>query len=316
MQIKNKLILFVCIALLLSVLYVSFTLGGSLSQYILEKRAIKLIAIILVSSSIAFSSVLFQTITANKILTPAIMGFESVYLFIQTVIVFIYGDKTFKVLSNNENFGISIFFMMLFALGIYFLIFKKEKNNIYFLLLVGLVMGTLLSSLSSFMQLVIDPDEFSIVENKMFASFNNINTNLLGFAFGVAVLGFVWGFRKIKYLDAIALGKDIAVNLGVDHNAVVRKYLFIIAILVSVSTALVGPMTFLGILVTNLTYELFKTYKHSILIPACCLVSCIVVLIGQFLVEHLFNLSTTISIIINFIGGVYFIYLLLKMNKK
>lgn len=316
MQLKNKMILFVCITAILSAVYVFFTTGYTLSDYILEKRTVKLIAILVVSSCIAFSSLLFQTITANKILTPAIMGFESVYLFIQTVIVFMYGDKTFQVLTGNENFGISIFFMMLFSLGIYFLIFKQEKNNIYFLLLVGLILGTLLSSLSSFMQLVIDPDEFSIVENKMFASFNKVNTNLLALAIVVAVLGFGWGFRKIKQLDAIALGKDIAINLGVNYNSVVRKYLFIIAILVSVSTALVGPMTFLGILVTNLTYELFKTYKHSILIPACCLVSCITVLIGQFLVEHLFNFSTTISIIINFIGGVYFIYLLLKMNKK
>lgn len=315
MQIKNKMILFVCITLILSAMYVFFTLDGGLSHYILEKRSIKLLAIVVVASCIAFSSVLFQTITANKILTPAIMGFESVYLFIQTVIVFMYGDKTFKVLTNNENFVISILFMMLFALGIYFLIFKKEKNNIYFLLLVGLILGTLLNSLSSFMQLVIDPDEFSIVENKMFASFTNLNTNLLVFAIIICILGFVWGFRKIKYLDAIALGKDIAINLGVDYNAVVRKYLFIIALLVSVSTALVGPMTFLGILVTNLTYELFKTYKHSILIPACCLVSTIAVISGQFLVEHLFNYSTTISIIINFVGGVYFIYLLLKINK-
>lgn len=316
MVLRNKMILFLVITAILSAVYVFFTTGYTLSDYILEKRTIKLIAILVVSSCIAFSSLLFQTITANKILTPAIMGFESVYLFIQTVIVFMYGDKTFQVLTGNENFGISIFFMMLFSLGIYFLIFKQEKNNIYFLLLVGLVLGTLLSSLSSFMQLVIDPDEYSIVENKMFASFNKINTNLLLLAILVAISGFAWGFRKIKHLDTIALGKDIAINLGVDYNKVVRKYLFIIAILVSVSTALVGPMTFLGILVTNLTYELFKTYKHAILIPACCLVSCIVVLIGQFLVEHLFNYSTTISIIINFIGGVYFIYLLLKINKK
>lgn len=185
----------------------------------------------------------------------------------------------------------------------------------YFLLLIGLVLGTLFSTISSFLQLIIDPNEFLIIEGQMFASFNRINTDLFWYALGLLILSFIIGFRKIKHLDLIALGRENAINLGLNYNKSIKMYLFIIAVLVSVSTALVGPMTFLGILVTNLTYELFKTYKHSILIPACCLVSCIAILGGQFIVERLFNFNTTISIIINFIGGIYFMFLLLKAKK-
>lgn len=185
----------------------------------------------------------------------------------------------------------------------------------YFLLLIGLVLGTLFGTVSSFLQLVIDPNEFLIIEGQMFASFNKINTDLFWYALAFMILSFIIGFRQIKNLDVIALGKEAAVNLGLDYDKTVKLYLFIIAVLVAVSTALVGPMTFLGILVTNLTYELFKTYKHSILIPACCLVSCIAVLGGQFIVEQVFNFNTTISIIINFVGGIYFMFLLLKAKK-
>lgn len=185
----------------------------------------------------------------------------------------------------------------------------------YFLLLIGLVLGTLFGTISSFLQLVIDPNEYLIIEGQMFASFNKINSDLFWYALVVMAGSFLVGFRKIRRLDLIALGRENAINLGLNYNKSVRNYLFLIALLVAVSTALVGPMTFLGILVTNLTYELFKTYRHAILIPACCLVSCIAVVGGQFLVERVFAFNTTISIIINFIGGIYFMFLLLKAKK-
>lgn len=314
MSIPNKIFTLVLITLILSGLFLFYKLPDNW-EYALERRGYKVASILIVSCCIAYSSLVFQTLTNNKILTPSIMGFEAVYLLFQTLIVFVYGDKTFQVIKNSDNFFISIGLMMLFAFLLFILIFKRGKSNMYFLLLIGLVLGTLFGTVSSFLQFVIDPNEFLIIEGQMFASFNKINTDLFWYALVFMILSFIIGFRQIKNLDIIALGKETAVNLGLDYDKTVKLYLFIIAVLVAVSTALVGPMTFLGILVTNLTYELFKTYKHSILIPACCLVSCIAVLGGQFIVEQVFNFNTTISIIINFVGGIYFMFLLLKAKK-
>jgi len=314
MHTKNKLLLLLGLVLILTAIFMFYSTGTNL-DYVLKRRGFKIATIIIVSCCVAYSSVIFQTLTANKILTPSIMGFEAVYLLFQTVIVFMYGDKTYKVLTNSENFFLSIVFMMLFAVVMYILIFKKGGRNMFFLLLIGLILGTLFSTLSSFMQLVIDPNEFSIIEGMMFASFNKINLDLFWFAFAIMMAVFLIGYRYIKFLDVMALGKENAINLGVNYNRMVQVFLLLISILVAVSTALVGPITFLGILVTNLTYELFKTQKHSILITACCLVSCISLIGGQFLVEHLFNFSTTISIIINFIGGLYFLFLLMRTQK-
>jgi len=314
MESKKRILLLVGIVLVLITIFMFYNTGSNL-DYVLKRRGFKIATILIVSFCVAYSSVIFQTLTANKILTPSIMGFEAVYLLFQTAIVFIYGDKTFKVLTQSNNFFISIGLMMLFALLMYALIFKKGKQNMFFLLLIGLVLGTLLTTLSSFMQLIIDPNEFSIIEGMMFATFNKINLDLFWFAIGIIFFVFLIGYRFIKFLDVIALGKNNAINLGVNYNQVVQVFLLLISILVAVSTALVGPITFLGILVTNLTYELFRTHKHTTLIVACCLVSCIFLIGGQFLVEHLFNFSTTISIIINFIGGIYFLFLLMKTQK-
>jgi len=283
--------------------------------YALERRSTKIIAIIIVSCAVSFSSVVFQTLTDNRILTPSIMGFEAVYFLFQTLIVFMYGDKTFTVINQKGNFFLSIIFMLGFAFILFQFLFKKEKNNLYLLLLIGLVLGTLFQTVSSFLQLIIDPNEFLMLQGTLYASFNNINYELLWYALGTIIVCFVVGSRQLKHLDVMVLGRDNAINLGVDYFKKSRFFLFIIAVLVAVSTALVGPITFLGILVTNLTYELFKTYKHHILIPACCLISTVSILVAQYIVEHIFHFNSTISIIINFVGGLYFMYLLFKVKR-
>lgn len=312
--IKRSLITALMLLIGSASLFIFYKMGNSW-EFALRFRGIKVAAIIVVSGCVAFSSVAFQTLTNNRILTPSIMGFESLYLLIQTVIVYIYGDQTYRVLNHVDNFMVSVIGMIAFAFILYLMIYKKGKDNLYLLLLVGIIIGTLFSSLSSFMQLLIDPNDFFIVQGKMFATFNRINNELLWPSMVIMVIILLIGFRMTRYLDVIALGRDQSINLGINYNRVVKIFLILIAILVSISTALVGPITFLGLLVTNLTYELFKTHKHSIIITACSLLSAITLLIGQFFMERVFNLSVPISAIINMLGGFYFMYLLLRVKK-
>lgn len=298
----------------LVVLFLFYKIGGNW-EFALKLRSYKLLAILIVSGGVAYSTVSFQTITNNRILTPSIMGFESVYLLLQTIIVYIYGDNTYKVLGGMGNFLLSVLSMIGFAFLLYLLIYRRGKDNLYLLLLVGIIVGTLFNSLSSFMQLLIDPNDYFIVQGKMFATFNKVNTSLLWPSLIITILVLFFGFRITKYLDIMSLGRDQSINLGVNYNRMVKTFLVIIAVLTSISTALVGPVTFLGLLVSNLTYEIFKTYKHSIIISATILVTAVTLLSGQFVMERFFNLTIPVSTIINMVGGVYFMYLLLRVKR-
>ncbi|MTG97588.1 MULTISPECIES: iron chelate uptake ABC transporter family permease subunit [Myroides] len=312
---KNKVISILLVALLLCIAIYMFTFTGTKLDYVLPRRGYKIIAMVLVSFAIAYSSIVFQTISANRILTPSIMGFDSFFLLIQSTLVFIYGDKTFQVLNAESNFAISVGLMLLFSIAMYYLVFRRESKSMYLLLLVGLLMGTLFRSFSSFIVMLIDPNEFMIVQAAMFASFDKINLNLLGISSIILIVSMIWGARYFRQLDVMSLGRENAISLGVDYHKVIKVNLMIISVMVAISTALVGPITFLGILVANLTYELVKSSKHIYMVTACCLLTAVTVIGGQYLVEHLFNMSTTISIIINFVGGIYFIYLLLRSNR-
>lgn len=315
MDYKKKTIILSLIAALLAALFILYDLSGNIG-YILPRRMIKVVAIILTGGAIAFSTTIFMTITNNRILTPSVLGLDSLYLLIQTVTIFIFGSKSLIMMSSKLNYLFSIVIMVLFALILYRWLFRGEKNNIYFLLLIGMILGTFFGSFTSFMQVLIDPNEFMVAQDKMFASINNVNTDLVYMSVIMIVLITLYFMRFYKYLDVLALGKDNAINLGVPYDYVVKRLLIIVAVLISISTALVGPITFLGLLVVNVAYEFLKTYRHFYIIIGSVLISIIALLGGQFIVEKVFSFETTVSVIINFIGGVYFIYLLLKENKS
>lgn len=311
---KRKLGILALSLVILMVLFLGVGLNSNNFKYAISRRLPSLIAIILTGGTIAFSTMVFQTVTNNRILTPGVLGLDSLYMLIQTSVVFILGSQS-KLSSNaNINFLISVGLMLVFSLVLFKLIFSREGSNIYFLLLVGLIFGTLFQSLTSFMQLLIDPNEFTIIQDKMFASFNNINTEILLISIVVVIVTVVYSYKYIKILDVLSLGRENAINLGINYDRVVNRMLMVVTILVSVSTALVGPITFLGIIVTNLSREFLKTYKHSYLILGTVLTSTVALVGGQFIISRIMNFNTTLSVIINFIGGLYFMYLLLN-NK-
>ncbi|MFC7321593.1 iron chelate uptake ABC transporter family permease subunit [Halobacillus campisalis] len=313
MLFKRKIDLLLVLVIVLVAVFL-FTGISSNWDYILPRRAVKMVAIIVTGAAIAFSTVIFQTITTNRILTPSILGLDSMYLLVQTGVVFWLGSGSIAMMNSHVNYLVSVGAMIVFS----FLLFKwlfRRGENVYLLLLVGLILGTFFSSMSSFMQILIDPNEFLIVQDRMFASFNNVNTELLWVSIIIMGVAFLIYFPNHKYMDVISLGKDHAVNLGVPYEKIVQRLLVIVAILIAVATALVGPVTFLGLLVVNLAHEFIKTFRHNYLIVVSILFSVIALAGSQLIVERVFTFSTTISVLINFVGGIYFIYLLLKENK-
>lgn len=315
MSLKAKLWTLAGIAVLLAVVFMTIDAGGQW-DYILPRRGKKLIAILLTGTAIAFSTVVFQTITNNRILTPSIIGLDSLYMLLQTVIVFFIGGTALTMMSKNLRFVMAVGLMVVFAMLLYRMLFRKEGRNIYHLLLIGIIFGTFFSSVTSFLQKLIDPNEFLVIQDKMFASFNNVNSDLLLISLAGVLLVALYFTKFAKYLDVLSLGRDHAVNLGVSYEYVIKRMLVVVAILISISTALVGPITFLGLLVANVAYQFLNTYRHKILILGASLIGFIALVGGQLIIERVFTFSTSLSVIINFAGGGYFIYLLLKENKS
>lgn len=314
-KIVKQIIILALIALIATAIFLSVGLNKSNTSYLLAQRIPKIMAIIISGGAIAFSSIIFQTISNNRILTPSVLGLDSVYTFFQTVVLFIFGSGSILLTNKNINFIVSLIGMLLISTILYKIVFKSKSTSIMYLLLVGLILGTFFNSLSSFMQVLIDPNEYLYIQNKFIASFSNVNTDIIFISILILLGMLPFVYDDLKLLDVMALGKEQAINLGVDYDRIMKKMLIIVALLTAISTALVGPLTFLGLIVVNITYQVIKSYKHKYLISASMLISISTLILGLLLVERVFNFSTTLGVIINFVGGVYFLYLLLKESK-
>lgn len=309
-----KILILAVIAILSIIGFLFYNIQGGFS-YAFPKRVVRVCAMIITGVAIAYATVMFQTVTRNRILTPSIIGVDSMYEVVQTVLYFFLGSASVFVVDRYVNFGTAIVVMVIFALLLYRFLFRADKYPIFLLLLAGMIIGTLLGSLVTFLQVIIDPIEYLSLQSRLFASFTNVKSELVGISAIILLACFIYGSRMMRDLDVMNLGRDTAINLGVNYDKIVLNVLVLASILLATSTALVGPITFLGLIVSNLAYQFLVTYKHSVLILGASLISIIALVGGQFLVQHVFHLNTTLSVIINFIGGVYFIYLLLKESR-
>ncbi len=285
-------------------------------DFVLPFRGVRLAALVLVAYAIAVSTVLFQTVTDNRILTPSIMGFDALYVLLQTVLAFSLGSARVAGVDPRLRFTVEVLLMVALAGLLFRWLFTGARRSLHLLLLVGVILGVLFTSLSRFLQRLIDPNEFAVLQDSFFASFNAVDPTLLGVAAllvgGVSVLA--WRVRHD--LDVLLLGRDTATMLGVDHRRVVTTVLVVVAVLVSVSTALVGPVTFFGLLVANLAYLLAGSHRHRVVVPVAVLLAALCLVGGQTVLERVFSLDTALSIVIDFLGGLMFIALLLRGARR
>ena len=300
------------VALVAAALVAVYVLVGLTGSYALSRRVVKIAAVALVASSVAPATIIFQTMTHNRILAPSIIGMDSLYLLAQTATVFFLGATHLAWADVRLNFVIASALMLVFALSLYRVFVVGGEHDLYFILLVGVVLGTLFQSLTSFLQMLIDPNEFLVVQGRMFAGFNNVPADLLGVAAAAVLAIALWMLPTLPYLDVLALGRDHAVNLGVDYPALTRRLWVAVSVLVAVSTALVGPITFLGLLMANLAEELLATYRRTVVMLGATLLSVAALAGAVLVVERVLGFSTTVSVIVNLVGSAYFLHLLLR----
>lgn len=297
-----------------AVLFMTLNVRGSW-DFVLGFRGRKLWGLALVAYAIAVSTVLFQTVTGNRILTPAIMGFDYLYQLVQTTLVFLLGGFAYATLDPQLRFVGDLLIMVVLSLALFRWLFGRSSRSLHLLVLVGIVFGVLFRSLSGLMQRLIDPNEFAVLQDAFFANFNAIDTSLLMLSTVLLALVSLFGLRLLPKLDVLLLGREAAIGLGVDHVRTVSAVLAIVAVMVSISTALVGPVLFFGLLVANLAYLVMPDYRHHYVLPAAVLLGLIGLIGGQAVLEHVFGYNTALAIIIEFVGGLAFLFLLLRTKR-
>ena len=315
---RCKLLILAAIVLLCAAGYMLVGVNFSnprLFAYAMKIRAPKLIVMLITAVSIGGASMVFQSIINNTIVTPCLLGMNSLYTLIHTAVVFFLGSASIVATNANLAFAVDVVLMGLAATVIYSWIFKKTRHNVLYVLLVGIVLTSLFGSMQTTLTRVMDPNEYDALLNTLVASFSNIHSEIIVISVlllaGVALVL----RRELALLDVLTLGKEQAINLGVDYDRCIRRLLLGVTLCIAVATAMVGAISFLGLIIANLSRQLLKTFRHTQLILGAALFGMIVLVGGQLIVERVYSYAVPVSVFITVGGGLYFLYLLLTRKK-
>ena len=311
---RKNIIKLIVIALIAIIIVAAFLFIGvkfhnhKLLRYAMKLRIPKAFAI-------GAATIIFQSVINNTIVTPCLLGMNALYTLIHTSVVFVLGSGSILFTNDNLSFLVDLVLMGIIATVVYSWLFKMTGHNVLYVLLVGTVLTSFFSSIQSTLTRVMDPNEYDTLLTSLVASFSNINSEIIIFSVIIlALIGVI--FRKeLALLDVITLGKEQAINLGVDYDRCIRRLLLAVTLCIAVATAMVGPISFLGLIIANISRQLLKTYRHTQLIAGAALMGVIALIGGQFIVERVFVYSIPISVFITVAGGIYFLYLILKGSR-
>ena len=318
---RKNIIKLIVIALIAIIIVAAFLFIGvkfhnyKLLRYAMKLRIPKVLAMIITAFAIGAATIIFQSVINNTIVTPCLLGMNALYTFIHTSVVFVLGSGSILFTNDNLSFLVDLVLMGIIATVVYSWLFKMTGHNVLYVLLVGTVLTSFFSSIQSTLTRVMDPNEYDTLLTSLVASFSNINSGIIIFSVIILALIVVIFRKELALLDVITLGKEQAINLGVNYDRCIRRLLLVVTLCIAVATAMVGPISFLGLIIANISRQLLKTYRHTQLIAGAALMGVIALIGGQFIVERVFVYSIPISVFITVAGGIYFLYLILKGSR-
>ena len=148
-KVKNKrnvlvlsfLAVLVIIAVAVYLLINSYPEKPKLFNYILSLRLPTLICMVIASIAIGAATLIFQSIVNNRIVTPALLGMNSIYTFLHTAAVFVLGTGSVLYLNANIAFATDLVLMGGVATLVYWYLFKHTGHNVLYIMLIGTVLS-------------------------------------------------------------------------------------------------------------------------------------------------------------------------------
>jgi len=290
--------------------------------YIIDKiRLPKAFTAVIVGCGLAVSGLQMQTLFRNPLAGPSILGITAGASLGVAVVMLSAG--TFTSLYTIKELGISGSWLIILAsslgaaliMGLIIIISSSLRDNVI-VLIVGVMIGSVTFSIISIWQYFSSPESIKDYLIWTFGSLGGVTGEQLVILGIVIFLGLLISFLSSKLMDALLLGDNYARSMGL---SVKRARLLIIgstSLIAGGITAFCGPIGFIGIAVPHLTRALFNTSNHRILIPACCLVGTLLMLVCD-IVSQIPGSQTVlpINVITALVGAPVVIWVIIRRNK-
>jgi iron complex transport system permease protein len=284
------------------------------TDIILDLRLTKALTCILAGAALALGGLLMQTLFRNPLAGPDVLGLSSGASLAVAILVMT-GGGTSVLFSNSFSIALT---SSIGCLGVFILVLgiaQRIKDNTS-LLLIGLMIGAVTSSIVSVLQFVSRSEDQQYYLVWTFGSLGSLNWGELQILAIAVGLGIILSFASIKSLNGWLLGDNYAKSLGVNLNRSRLLVIICTSLLTGAVTAFCGPIAFIGLAIPHLTRLLIDTTTHKILIPATMLMGASILLLCDIISQLPgTNFIIPINAITALIGAPVVIWIVLKSKK-
>ena len=313
---------FILSFLLVSLFYLDVTRGLNLFQ---EKESIadleiffqfrlpKALTALFAGAGLSLSGLLLQSLFRNPLVGPYVLGISSGASLGVSLMILFGGYFSVPVLGM---FGLSLAaisgsLLMLF-LVLFFAGFMKQKTS---LLLIGIMLGQLTGAMQSLLDFIANPTELKSIFMWNMGSLDNVGWDEQINFIVICSFCFLISLFLIKPLDALLLGEEYAVNLGVKIKKIRWMLLIVSGVLTGIITSLCGPIAFVGIAVPHICRMWFATNRHVVILPAVLVSGAVFLLVADLISCSFFSFIIPINVITSIIGVPVIIALILKTKN-
>lgn len=283
------------------------------TEILLNYRLPKALTAIITGASLSVAGLLMQTLFRNPLADPYILGISSgaslgvaLTMMASTALPLVFLKSGWSLIIS-AIIGATIVLLLIMAVSF------KVKNAVS-LLIVGIMFGTITSSLVNVLQNFSNPDAIKLYLMWTFGSLSAVTWNYMQILFPVVLIGFFLAFFLQKRLNGLLLGENYAQGLGI---SITQTRFFIIlstGLLAGAVTAFTGPIAFVGIAVPHLARALFKKSLHQSLLPACILLGACLLLLCD-IISQIPQQNLPINVISSLIGAPVIIWIIIKGRK-
>ena len=291
-------------------------------QYIvMESRLPSAVTAAFCGASLAASGLMLQTAFRNPLAGPSILGITNgASLGVGIVMLMLGGTVQTTILGSDIQLGgiiaviVAAFFGAVIIMGILLVMSAIVRNNLM-LLIVGIMVGYLTSSLISLLNIFATSDNiFSYIVWGM-GSFSGVTLQQLPYFIIPSASGLLLALFMIKPLNALLLGDEYTQNLGFNIVRVRTLLLCSTGLLTSISTAFCGPVAFVGLATPHIARLLCRNENHKKLMPVTILAGACIALLCNVLCMLPQNTILPLNAITPVIGTPVILYVILCRRR-
>lgn len=254
------------------------------TEILLNFRVPKAISAILAGASLSVAGLLMQTLFRNPLADPYILGVSSGASL--GVAITMMSASLLPAFWINSGWGVIASAIIGAALVLLLVIGVSYKlQNAVSLLIVGIMFGTIASSIVSILQNFSNPDAIKLYVLWTFGSLSAVSRENLQILIPIISIGLLLAFFLHKKSDGLLLGENYAKGLGINIRSTRVLMVLATGILAGSITAFTGPIAFVGVAVPHIARGIFKTSVHKILIPASVLIGASLILICDIITQ-------------------------------